>query len=63
MIKSWGDWVILVSAHGPNPSFFLLYLETFIQLGGQLGQGLGLGLGPKLDNTYFKQLTTPHSHR
>ena len=39
--------VILVSALGPNPSFFL-FGGTFIQLGGLLGQGLGLG--PGLDN-------------
>ena len=41
--------VILVSAQGPNPSFFLFW-GTFIRLGGLLGQGLGLGLGPGLDN-------------
>ena len=41
--------VILVSALGPNPSFFL-FGGTFIQLGGLLGQGPGLGLGPGLDN-------------
>ena len=41
--------VILVSALGPNPSFFL-FRGTFIQLGGLLGQGPGLGLGPGLDN-------------
>ena len=41
--------VILVSALGPNPSFFLFW-GTFIQLGGLLGQGLGPGLGPGLDN-------------
>ena len=41
--------VILVSAQGPNPSFFPFWV-TFIQLGGLLGQGLGLGLGPGLDN-------------
>ena len=41
--------VILVSAHGPNPSFFLFW-GTFIQLGGLLGQGPGLRLGPGLDN-------------
>ena len=40
----------LVSALGPNPSFFLSW-GTFIQLGGLLGQGPGLGLGPGLDNT------------
>ena len=39
---------ILVSALGPNPSLFSLFLGTFIQLGGLLGQGLGLG--PGLDN-------------
>ena len=59
MLKSYG-WVvvvvvvvvahvILVSALGPNPSFFLFW-GTFIQLGGLLGQGPGLGLGPGLDN-------------
>ena len=41
--------VILVSALGPNPSFFIFW-GTFIQLGGLLGQGPGLGLGPGLDN-------------
>ena len=41
--------VILVSARGPNPSFFF-FRGTFIQVGGPLGQGLGLGLGPGLDN-------------
>ena len=41
--------VILVSAQGPNPSFFFFW-GTFIQLGGLFGQGLGLGLGPGLDN-------------
>ena len=41
--------MILVSALGPNPSFFLFWW-TFIQLGGLLGQGPGLGLGPGLDN-------------
>ena len=45
--------VILVSALGPNPSFFL-FLGTFIQLGGLLGQGPGLGLGPGLDNKLVK---------
>ena len=39
--------VILVSAQGPNPSFFF-FRGTFIQLGGLFGQGLGLGRG--LDN-------------
>ena len=41
--------VIIVSALGPNSSFFLFW-GTFIQLGGLLGQGPGLGLGPGLDN-------------
>ena len=41
--------VILVSAQGPNPSFFFFW-GTFIRLGGLFGQGLGLGLGPGLDN-------------
>ena len=61
MLKSYGwvGWggvvvvvvahVILVSAQGPNPSFFF-YWGTFIQLGGLFGRGLGLGLGPGLDN-------------
>ena len=51
MLKSYG-WVvvvvvvvvahvILVSAQGPNPSFFF-FEGTFVQLGGLLGQGLGL---------------------
>ena len=46
-----GQCDFIVSALGPNPSFFL-YWGTFIQLGGLLGQGpgLGLGLGPGLDN-------------
>ena len=58
MLKSYG-WgggvggvvahVILVSALGPNPSFFLFW-GTFILLGGLLGQGLGLALGPGFDN-------------
>ena len=43
----WVAHVILVSALGPNPSFFggLLF---------NLGQGLGLGLGPGLDNLASK---------
>ena len=45
----WVAHVILVSAQGPNPSFFFFW-GTFIQLGGLFGQGLGLGLGPGLDN-------------
>ena len=56
MLKSYGvggggvvAHVILVSALGPNPSFFF-FGGTFIQLGGLFGQGLGLGLGPGLDN-------------
>ena len=55
MLKSYGwvGWwvahVILVSAQGPNPSFFF-FGGTFIQLWGLLGQGLGLRLGPGLDN-------------
>ena len=54
MLKSYGwvGWVvahvIIVSALGPNPSFFL-FRGTFIQLWGLLGQGPGLGLGPGLD--------------
>ena len=56
VLQSWGwvvvGWVahvIIVSAQGPNPSFFFFW-GTFIRLGGLLGQGLGLGLGPGLDN-------------
>ncbi len=45
----WVAHVILVSALGPNPSFFL-FLGTFIQPGGLFGPGQGLGLGPGLDN-------------
>ena len=50
------DYVILVSAQGPNLSFFF-FRGTFIQLGGLLGQGLGLRLGPGLDNNnvYFQK--------
>ena len=44
--------VKIVSAQGPNPSFFLVW-GTFIQLGGLLGQGLGLGLRPGLDNYMY----------
>ena len=39
----YGSLVILVSALGPNPSFFL-FLGNFTQ------QELGLRLGPGLDN-------------
>ena len=66
MLKSYGvggvvvAHVILVSALGPNPSFFLFW-GTFIQLGGLLGQGPGLGLGPGLDNRMGKSnLHTGH---
>ena len=58
MLKSYGWWVahvILVSAQGPNPSFFF-YWGTFIRLGGLFGQGLGLGLGPGLDNYLSKNI-------
>ena len=53
-VRGWGGGVvvahvILVSAQGPNPSFFFFW-GTFIRLGGLFGQGLGLGLGPGLDN-------------
>ena len=51
-VGGWGGWVahvILVSAQGPNP-FFFLFWGTFIKLGGLFGQVLGLGLGPGLDN-------------
>ena len=46
--------MILVSALGQNPSFFLFW-GTFIQLG---GQGPGLGLGPGLDNTLTHLILT-----
>ena len=46
----WVAHVILVSAQGPNPSFFF-FGGTFIQLGGLLG----LGLGPGLDNKDFNR--------
>ena len=52
VIGGWVGWVahvILVSAQGPNPSFFL-FLGDFYPTGGLFGQGLGLGLGPGLDN-------------
>ena len=54
-VRGWGGWggwvahVILVSALGPNPSFFL-FRGTLIPLRGLLGQVPGLGLGPGLDN-------------
>ena len=48
----WVAHVILVSAQGPNPSFFF-FGGTFIRFGGLLGQGLGLGLGRGLDNFIF----------
>ena len=57
-VVGWVGWVahvILVSAQGPNPSFFFFW-GTFIRLGGLLGQGLGLGLGPGLDNIYLSRL-------
>ena len=41
--SGYGSLVILVSAQGPNPSFFSFY-STFIQLGGLLGPGFGPGL-------------------
>ena len=40
-VYGYGSLVILVSAQGPNPSFFY---STFIQLGGLLGPGFGPGL-------------------
>ena len=46
--------VILVSALGPNPSFFL-YWGTFIPLGDLLGHGLGLG--PELHNLRVRTKT------
>ena len=53
--------VILVSALGPNPSFFFFW-GTFIQLGGLLGQGPGLGLGPGLDNYVFRTIYSLENH-
>ena len=53
-VVGWVAHVILVSAQGPNPSFFFFW-GTFIRLGGLLGQGLGLGLGPGLDNNPLSQ--------
>ena len=53
----WVAHVILVSALGPNPSFFPFW-GTFIQLGGLLGQGLELGLGPGLDNKVSHPMST-----
>ena len=44
--------VILVSALGPNLSFFP-FLGDFYSTWGLLGQGPGLGLGPGLDNSNF----------
>ena len=46
-VGGWVAHVILVSAQGPNTSFFF-FGGTFIRLGGLFGQGLGLG--PGLDN-------------
>ena len=45
--------VILVSAQGPNPSFFFIW-GTFIRLGGLLGHGLGLGPGLDKNDTTSK---------
>ena len=53
--------MILVSAQGPNPSFFFFW-GTFIQLGGLLGQGLGPGLGPGLDNILLKSAQNKTTH-
>ena len=50
--RVYGSLVILVSAQGPNPSFFL-----FIRLGGLLGPGFG----PGLDN-YFHLAVLLHYH-
>ena len=57
MVKSYGvvAHVILVSALGPNTSFFLLG-GTFIQLWGLLEQGLGLRFGPGLNENQLKQM-------
>ena len=43
--------VILVSALGPNPSFF--WGGTFIQLRGLLGLRIKLELGPGLDKNWY----------
>ena len=51
VVGGWVAHVILVSAQGPNPSFFF-YWGTFIRLGGLFGQGLG----PGLDNYSTKYL-------
>ena len=52
MIHNLLTHVILVSAQGPNPSFFSFW-GTFILLGGLFGHGLGLGLGPGLDKKHY----------
>ena len=44
--------VILVSAQGPNPSFFFFWGDFYSIIGGLFGQGLGLG--PGLDNNFDK---------
>ena len=55
MVLGYSPSVILVSAQGPNPSFFFFW-GTFIRLGGLLVQGLGLGLGPDL-TIYLTDIT------
>ena len=45
--------VIIVSAQGPNPSFFLFF-GTFIRLGGLLGPGLGPGLDNIIPDSVLK---------
>ena len=52
--------MILVSAQGPNSSFFF-FCGTFIRLGDLFGHGLGLGLGPGLDN--IKRCLMPCNQR
>ena len=48
MIKSWGDWVILVSAHGPNPSFFYFIWRLLFNLGVRWDKGLDSDLDQSL---------------
>ena len=52
----YGSLVILVSAQGPNPSFFY---STFIHFGGLLGPGFG----PGLDNKYIFPIKQEHFNR
>ena len=43
-------FVILETAQGPNPSFFLFLGGLLFNLGACWDKGLRLGLGPGLDN-------------